>query len=136
MRQKRNSMTISVFRCVTSPIDIEDFLKTTDKFGKRFFKANIKYDMKQTQSLKIQAIGISRELVYKISWEMEIYPYEDIPDSLPKNLPRGYHEGTIPDSIPKTSAPCGVLCRSKESCNYVDVFHYNGFIEIDELGEI
>ena len=128
-------MTIRIERYIICSDDLNHFLWITAKFSKRFYDWTIRYDIDDTEWLKIEAIGISRDLVYKVVWEMEIYPYEGIPANLPKDLPKGYEYGSMQDTIPRREEACDMLYPHKEYGNYADVFRYNSFIEVDKISE-
>lgn len=124
---------VKVERYVTHPKDLGRFLRKTGKFSKSFYSTAIEYlgsENEEEMWLTITAIAISRELIYKITWEIEVEEKEEL-----KGTDEQYNELELPWNgiVPKDPIWLNLLYPCADDNLYLDVFEYENFVEVDSI---
>ena len=74
MRAEEKKMRHQIYRYIWNLLDVNDFLGTTHKWGKKFYTVKVEggeYPGGETSYLiRVKAIGISQDLVARIEWVM------------------------------------------------------------------
>lgn len=80
-------IVVKVHRQVEEKADLNKFFRVTGKFVKKFYR--IRYHIvdktvfeeppEYTRAINIEAIGVSRDLIYRISWSIECLEDRDFP---------------------------------------------------------
>lgn len=70
-------MKHKVFKKIESLRDVDDFLKSSGKFSKKFYSVDLKGGENVRYELVVNAVAISRDLVYKIGWNMKAESLKD-----------------------------------------------------------
>lgn len=134
MRETKHKVT----RGITCLAELDEFLETTEKFSKKFYKVRIIH--RETKVLRIAAIGISRDLVYMITWELEVEPLPG--DDLD---PAAMHAGDVPLKgwIPKDPDARKRLYPNYEAVpnapgehHWFSLFAMHGFKIVDVIEEL
>ncbi len=125
-------MKVRVSTSIDQADDIYSFFATTDKFGKCFYTIRFlngkTLDGGTNHFIAIEAVAISRDLIYRIDW----------------HIPCGYtaKEATRPESIyPNSYTPSQdwvkrafyPLYHKDDSPNTTNAFEYREFIEVDKI---
>lgn len=133
-------MRVKVYRYVIHPSDVGAFLRSTGNYGKRFYTKTWNYILEDDGShmenviyLDINAIAVSRDLIYKIHWEMKV---EEVKELVGSN--REYHELEKPWNglLPVDDEWIGLLypfAGDEVGASYVDCFAYEAFTEMDTI---
>lgn len=124
-------MTTRVTKHINSERDLEAFLRITDKFTKKFY--NVKsttciYERDDADGfLLFTAIGISRDLIYKIKWEIYTKDGSDTydPDTDFEHGAEPIDETTLKMLFPEY----GVFLDGKKQT----VFGLSGFALVDSI---
>lgn len=134
---RRKRVKVRISRCILSEADICNFFNATKNFGKRFYtiryNSNVDGEGTTYRDIAIEAIAVSRDLVYRIIWTIGCTtspPGADMDDSSP--FPHSYspnldwHRGWFfPQYRVQDDPPC-----------FMNAFDYRGFIEIDAMEEV
>ena len=76
-------MKHQVYRTIKCLLEIDDFVAATHKFSKKFYKVSLFGGEDSPYRLVIDAIAISRDLIYRITWGMDAKPYDVEEDEEP-----------------------------------------------------
>ena len=138
MRAEVRETKHKVTRSIKSLYEIDEFLNATSKFGKKHYKVGtVHHEMKTW--LSIAAIGISRDLVYVITWQPEA---EALPDSVE---PDAVHAGDSPikgwvpideKALKKLYPNHGEVPDEVGEHHWITIFTTHGFLICDTIEEL
>ena len=134
--------THKVTRFIKCLAEIDEFLQTTQNFGKKFYKVGlIHHEVKNKKQvwLSITAIGISRDLVYEIKWQPEAEPLPDTPDEADIHAGDAPIEGWIPtdpDILKRLYPNHGAVPDAPGEHHWFTLFAMHGFIIVDVIEEL
>jgi len=128
-------MVVKVRRWVVHPSDLKRFFQKTAKFSKSFYFFDTEYhDNSGDEEIwaVYTAIGISRELIYTIQWEIELVEREEL-----LGTDREYKELIKPWNglVPRDEMWYYTLYPLAED-SFVDVFNYENFTQVDSIEDI
>ncbi len=144
-------MQHKVVRSIKCLEEIDEFLNATSKFGKKFIKWRIIHH--EVEAIKqvwvsITAIGISRDLVYLITWQPEA---ESLPDTWEEDVlvdlsnPHAVRIGNAPfeGRIPKDPKVrkrlypnYGAVPDKPGEHHWLSLFAMHGFVTVDTIEEL
>lgn len=81
-------MVVKVTKYIASGVDLNKFFRITKNFSKKFYKLRYRIGNdreEEYQYIKLDAIGVSRDLIYRVYWEILCKVREDL------SLPLGYY---------------------------------------------
>jgi len=81
-----------VRRTVRDLRDVDDFLRQTHKFSKKFYTVDLVGGERLPYQLNVRAIAVSRDLIYKLRWMMKAKSWNLDPEAAKK--------GPIPEYDP------------------------------------
>ena len=123
-------MKVRGSRRILSEADICDFFETTKNFGKRFY--TIQYSSNSNKegpiyrAIDIEAIAVSRDLIYKIVWTIGCKKVEGSPFPKEYRPERDWHLGWFFNQFrEQDEKPC-----------VMNAFDYRGFVEMDTIEEV
>lgn len=125
-------MTTKITRFIQSGTDLHKFFNTTKNFNKKFYKKTMHHKTEKDPDvlvrLQIDAIAISRDLLYKICWQIPCDRWVDDSDlentrTYPIPIDEGFRDWLYP-----LADECG---GHRWNC-----FERNDFIESDLIEEI
>ena len=66
-----------VYKTIRAHPEVDDFVRATHKFGKKFYRIAIHGGEYNPYRIVITVVAISRDVIYKITWGMDAETYED-----------------------------------------------------------
>ena len=93
-------MKHKVTRTVRDLREVDDFLEQTHKFGKKFYTIDLVGGESVRYQLNVRATGISRELICKLKWMIDVEPHKNGEAITAANVRNGDapHFGWIPNN--------------------------------------
>jgi len=141
VRAGGKKMKYQVYKHVESLLEIDDFFEVTDKFSKKFYKLSFIKGSPDppTYYLSVNAVAISRDLIYKIYWEMKAEPINR--KLTPKSVRHGDDpiRGWIPsnkDDLTKLYPNVGCVPDEQGEHHWMTIFEANGFVRVDDIQTI
>lgn len=133
---RRKRVKVRITRCILSEADICNFFDNTKNFGKRFYtiryNSNVDGEGTTYRDIAIEAIAVSRDLVYKIVWSIGCTTSPPLADMESSVFPHSYspkrdwhRSWFFPQYREQDENPC-----------IMNAFDYRGFIEIDTIEEV
>lgn len=118
---------------IEHPSDVTEFVKTVGRFSKKFYTVRHK-TTPNYKFINIVALGISRDLTYIVRWGIMANTDEEMEKEYLENPHSVYGDDVAPYGLlPLNDQNKTALYPCLDIGNYVDVFHYNGFIKVVQI---
>lgn len=128
-----------VYKRIECLDEINDFLETTQKFSKKFYNVKTLHGDADQAWLSVNAIGISRDLTYIISWQPRATPMPDHADPTDVYLGDAPVKGWIPkkeDELGKLYPNYGNVPDRTGEHHWITLFTAHGFVRVDNFEEM
>ncbi len=120
-------MKVRVTRRILSEADICDFFEKTKNFGKLFYTIRYNHNSNTEgpvyRDIDIEAVAVSRDLIYKIDWTIGCEKVDDSPFPREYRPKKEWHLGWFFNQFrEKDENPC-----------VMNTFDHSGFSEVDTI---
>lgn len=133
---RSKKMKHQVYKNIQCLLDLDKFLGSVLKYNKKFYKLTLIGGENTPYRIQVHAVGISRDLIYKIYWVMDASTFDE--EYTYNDIFRGDAPiyGWVPkhkEDLAKLYPNAGVVPNAPGEHYWISIFESWGFIRVDGI---